>query len=311
MQRTTPTSSDFRLTRRSLLGGALVTMAGLAHASARPAKFRFVHLTDLHIQPELGAAEGIKLAFRKVLSLRPRPAFVLLGGDLLMDLLAVDQGRAEVQVRLLQEALKPLEMPCYYSVGNHDVYGWTRRSASKDEPGYGKAMFAERIVRGPLYTAFDHGGWRFYMLDSIQPAANGWKAGIDDAQLEWLAGDLAGAPADQPKVMVTHVPVATAFAQFTQSATAAAPDSLIVANGKAVCDLARKHNVRLVLQGHTHVVEDIAYANTRYITSGAVSGNWWRGKRLGIFSEGFSVFDVDGSRLNWQYVEYGWKARTA
>ena len=47
----------------------------------------------------------------------------------------------------------------------------------------------------------------------------------------------------------------------------------------------------------------------RYITGGAICGDWWKGKRLGVHPEGFSVVTVAGDDLTWKYVPYGWTAR--
>src|SRR2546429_2718535 len=157
------------LTRRELLSGALAAALAskLPASTSPPRKTRFVHFTDLHIQPELGAADGVAMAVRKLLSLKPRPDFVVTGGDHVMDVLKASIGRAKLQFDLLEEALKPLEMPVYHTIGNHDPYGWDLRdeSVSRD-PGYGKKMFEERVAKGPTYRSFDHKGWHFAILDS-------------------------------------------------------------------------------------------------------------------------------------------------
>jgi hypothetical protein len=43
------------------------------------------------------------------------------------------------------------------------------------------------------------------------------------------------------------------------------------------------------------------------VTGGAVSGNWWNGKRFG-FPEGFVVVDVAGKSFKWEYKTYVWDA---
>src|SRR5437764_6531173 len=121
------------ISRRGFIGGLAGGLAGLAiPAPAEPEvrRFRFVHFTDLHIQPELGAADGVAMAVRKLLSLKPRPDFVVTGGDHVMDVLKASIGRAKLQFDLLEEALKPLEMPVYHTIGNHDPYGWESRDES-------------------------------------------------------------------------------------------------------------------------------------------------------------------------------------
>jgi len=302
------------ISRRDLFAGA--ASLGLA-SSIRPiesllqpkAKFRFAHFTDLHIQPELGAADGVAMAVRKLLSMRPRPDFVLIGGDHVMDLLKVTHERADVQFNLLTEALKPLEMPTYSAVGNHDVFGWNAQSPiTESDPEYGKKLFADKFSKAPNYRSFDHKGWHFIILDSIQFRDKNYYLAVDDAQLQWLKDDLEKTGMT-PTVVMVHGPVVTAFAQYTVASTAPTPDSLVVANGNEVRTLLAKHNVKAVLQGHTHIVEEIDYLGTKYITGGAICGEWWKGPRLGVHPEGFAICDVDGDTFKWEYVPYGWKAR--
>ena len=303
------------VTRRELFGGAIAAGAALTAplpALAGGTRFRFVHFTDLHIQPELGASEGVGLAVKKLLALRPRPDFVITGGDHVMDWLKVSRERADIQFKLFEEAMKPLEMPIFSAVGNHDIYGWSKDSpATAGDPGYGKQMFAERIARGPTHRSWNHKGWHFAILDSLAPTpGKGWRGLIDDAQLQWLKTDLEKVGTKTPIVLITHIPLMTLFMQYTKGSTEAATDSYVVVNGKEVRDLFAPYNVKAVLQGHTHVVEDCLYTGTHYITSGAICGEWWKGPRLGVHPEGFAVYDVAGDRFDWQYVPYGWKARS-
>lgn len=303
------------MTRRALLQGAAATGAAMLWPTATLAKaegFRFVHFTDLHIQPELRAPEGVSAAIKKLLALDPRPDFVVLGGDSVMDWNAVSHDRADVQFKLLEEALKPLEMPLYYTLGNHDVYGWSRRDETAvKEPDYGKKMWQDRVAKGAAYRSFDHKGWHFIILDSIAPLPGGWRSEIDDAQLQWFKTDLERTGKQTPIVIVTHVPLITAFTLYNTATTAATPDTLIVRNGKEARDLFLPYNVKAVLQGHTHVVEECTYMGTHYITSGAVCGEWWKGPRLGVHPEGFAVCDVTPAAFSWKYVDYGWKAVSA
>ena len=305
------------ISRRSLITG--VASLALSHRSLgssrlEPAKprssFRFIHFTDLHIQPELGAVDGVALAVSKIQTLRPRPDFILTGGDHVMDALRVSRPRADLQFKLFAEALRPLEMPTYSTVGNHDIYGWSDHSpALAQDPLYGKRMFEEHIAKAPIYRSFDFGGWHFIILDSIQSRGKGWYGAINDSQLTWLKDDLSKA-GSAPKVVMTHVPVLTLAPQYIDGTTKAPNDGFILANGKDVKELIQGKNVKVVLQGHTHVVEDCDYLGTRYVTGGAVCGDWWKGYRLGVHPEGFMVYDVKGSHITNEYVTYGWKARS-
>jgi len=76
-----------------------------------------------------------------------------------------------------------------------------------------------------------------------------------------------------------------------------------------IVELFDKHtNIRLCLSGHIHLNEQILYNGVTYISNGAVSGNWWEGKRYQT-DNGYAMVNLfdDGSFEN-EYVPYGWKA---
>jgi predicted phosphodiesterase len=74
-------------------------------------------------------------------------------------------------------------------------------------------------------------------------------------------------------------------------------------------DVFAGYRLRAVLQGHTHIRENVTYDGCQFITSGAVCGNWWKGARLG-HPEGFAVVTVSGEGdVRWEYRTYGFKAR--
>lgn len=81
----------------------------------------------------------------------------------------------------------------------------------------------------------------------------------------------------------------------------------LVGNSRAAIDCFDGHNVIAVLQGHTHINETVFWRDTPYITSGAVSGNWWHGSRWGT-PEGFTVVELANGAAHWHYETYGWKS---
>ena len=109
------------------LGAATAGLAALPNSSsaeeASPRKFRFAHLTDIHLQPELGAERGFRQCIAHVNELRPRPDFVITGGDLLMDALEVDKVRTLKLWKMYEECSRDFEMPVYNTIGNHDIVG--------------------------------------------------------------------------------------------------------------------------------------------------------------------------------------------
>jgi 3',5'-cyclic-AMP phosphodiesterase len=278
---------------------------GLNGAEAQPAaeSFDFVFFTDTHIEPELNAAQGCDECFRKIAGIPSE--FAIMGGDHVYDALGVGRARARLVYDLYQRTEQQFERKLYHTIGNHDVFGIeTKSGASPGDPEYGKKMYEERIG-GKTYYSFDHRGVHFAVLDSIQPTADRmWEARIDDPQLGWLADDLERVRAGAPVIVVTHVPLVTAFTTYaTIDEPNAKYNTLTVANTPQVLRVLEGHNVIAVLQGHTHVNEIVRYKNTQYITSGAVCGNWWHGPRMGT-PEGFTVVSLREGKIGTRYETY-------
>jgi len=271
---------------------------------AAPGSFDFVFFTDTHIEPELDAAHGCDMCFRKIASLRPE--FAINGGDHVYDLLGTNARRATSIFDLYDRTQQLLEMPLYHAIGNHDVFGiYAHSGVSPSDPGYGKKMYEDRLGRRTYYS-FDRKGYHFIVLDSIQPTGDRfWQSRIDDEQLQWLENDLRDTGAVRPIIVVVHVPMVTGYATFAPKTTEQHKyNTYTVDNALDVLPLLERHNVLAVLQGHTHVNELVRFKNIDFITSGAVSGNWWHGPRMG-FAEGFTVVSLRNGMLSTRYETYG------
>lgn len=285
--------------------GVMITrrlaMLSVAAVSQAATSFRFVHFTDPHIQPELRAAEGCRDCFRKIQKLRPD--FVLSGGDLVFDANEPATSKATELFSLYSETLKQIEVPVHTAPGNHDVIGLSNRSkVLATDPLYGKKYFEDHF--GARYKSFDHKGWHFITLDSIGVKDNrGFFGHVDAEQLAWLKADLAKTGTKRPVVILTHVPLVSAALQVVPDPWKSY-ETYLVTNSREVLDVLAPYNVKAVLQGHTHIRETVIYNNTQFITSGAVSGNWWKGLRAG-HPEGFGVLTVNGENISWHYETYG------
>ncbi|MBN2010535.1 metallophosphoesterase [candidate division KSB1 bacterium] len=269
--------------------------------------FRFVFMTDIHVQPELKADEGFKQAIAKVNELLPD--FVITGGDLIMDALGQSFERSTMLYDMYNEICNDFTMPVYNTIGNHEVFGlYEKSSISPDHPEYGKEMYKQRIGHGKTYYSFDHNGWHFIVLDAIGFTPERKYIGeIDSSQIVWLKDDLSKTDNATPIVVSTHIPFISVGEQMLKGGAAAFSPAAIIANSNDIIALFHEHNLKLVLQGHLHIVEDIHIAGVHYITGGAVSGKWWEGARDG-FPEGFVVIDVNGDSFAWSYETYGWQA---
>jgi Icc protein len=305
------------LDRRTFLKSAALTAAAAtlppkaawSANTSSPAHFDFVFFTDTHIQPELDAGKGCDMCFHKIATINAD--FAIMGGDHVFDAVSVDRARATTVFDLYQKTQSAIKMPLHQVIGNHDIFGVnTASGASPSDPGYGKKMYEDRF--GKTYYSFDHKGWHFIILDSIQPTDDRlWDARIDPVQLAWLKDDLQRTAPNAPIIITVHVPLVSAYATWGQPVTPGQKYStLTIANAPEVLAAFEGHNVVAVLQGHLHINETVALRNTQYITGGAVCGNWWKGPRMG-FPEGFTVVSARNGAISIRYESYGFKAVAA
>ena len=214
---------------------------GLA-AESEVAPFSFVHMTDIHVQPELDAEQGLRQCLAAVNRLKPRPDFVITGGDLVMDSLAVGRDRLNLQWEIFDRSLKDLELPVHHTIGNHDVVGWSSKAIIKpDEHKYGKKIFADRYGEGQTFRSFDHKGWHFVLLDSIGQAKESpdYIGLMDEPQLDWLKSDLEKIGKMTPIAVVTHIPFYSTWDQVIGGSQRPVPAQGLVTNA---------HIVRKILQ---------------------------------------------------------------
>jgi len=270
-----------------------------------PEQFTFAFLTDIHLQPELNAVKGFKQAIDTVNKLNPD--FVITGGDLVMDVLDVSYGRADSLYNLYLDVVKGFKMPVYNTIGNHEHYGLYRRmEVDTSHTEYGKKMFEKRI--GKRYYSFDHEEWHFMILDAVGIREDREYTGlIDDKEIEWIKSDLEKIDKNTPIALSVHIPFITAQTQLTEGSLASTPEYLVIKNARDVLLLFWEYNLKLVLQGHLHFLEDI-YVNedVHFITAGAVCGRWWKNRPESTPEEGFLMVYVDGEEIDWDYIDYGW-----
>jgi 3',5'-cyclic AMP phosphodiesterase CpdA len=325
------------ISRRTALRGALGIGAGAllgyalpadavdwrspsgAAKPARPGGMRFAHLTDIHVQPELRAGEGLAAALQSLKQLDPAPQFIITGGDHVFDTTEKAPDRCAVQWDLYQRVLKENnQLPVYPTIGNHDVAGWGAKELfTENMPGFGKAMAYERLSLKSGAYGFDApagGDWRFINLDSISRRANAYYGWLGEEQFKWLSDELARAGTKRPICITSHLPIMSVAAFFDgerlneKNKFFDIPDSYVHRDMHAIISLLEPYNVRMLLSGHLHLVDKCEYRGKTYICDGAVCGNWWKGSYRN-FPEGYGVIDVwpDGS-FEHQYVTYGWKA---
>ncbi len=306
-------------TRRDILrlaaagAGTLSLPAGLAGCrpsavtpALRTPDFSVAYLTDMHVHAGQNAQEGFARAVRSAVGEAHSPEFFIMGGDQPFDILETGLEEADVQYDLYDQAVADLQVPVHPVIGNHDILGIADASPlTPDHPKYGKTYFLERFGLDRTYYSFDHEGWHFVILDSVQIQGNTYRGWVDDEQLAWLDDDLGAS--GQPTVVAAHIPIFSNYIEYTRGTADPLPAGIAVVNAHEVARVLSKHDVRLVLGGHLHINETFLYKGTEYSTVGAVSGNWWRGLRDG-FQEGYARLDFFGDHVEWSYIDYGWEA---
>jgi len=289
--------------------GALSSFGGLRLAEAASTgvqDFDFVFFTDTHLQPELDAAKGCDMAFKKMRGLKAD--FAIQGGDHVFDSLGVPKERAIGLFDMYEKTQQDIGLKVYHTIGNHDVFGvYPSSGMTPSDPLYGKKYYEDHI--GKTYYSFDHTGAHFIVLDSIGITGDrAYEGRIDADQVQWLAKDLAAQAAGTPIVVVTHIPLVSAVACYSPApATLPAHNGSTVTNSAEVIKLFEGHNVLGVLQGHWHINERVEWHGVPYMTSGAVSGNWWHGTHMGA-AEGYTVVSLRGGKLMTRYETYGFKS---
>ena len=292
-----------------LLSIFLVFALGCQQTSNKEEKnsndFTFVFATDIHVTDERNATEGFLQAIDSINKIAPD--FLLTGGDNIMDALGQTYGRSDTLYNLYMETVKNVKAPVYSTMGNHEVFGLYEKSGvAPSHKEYGKKMYEDRIAQ--RYYSFDHKNWHFIVLDGIGFTEDRHYYGlVDSIQVEWLKEDLEKTGKETPVVVSIHIPLLSVGEQIMNSPTAAFSQSSVVTNAHEIIDILEQYNVKLVLQGHLHFLEDINYNGIHYLTGGAVSSNWWQGTRYGM-EEGFVKVDVSGDNFTWKYIDFGWEA---
>lgn len=317
-------------TRRDFLkGGAALAAGGVLGSAAMPASAQdaapaarkpaltIAHLTDIHVKPEGKGPAGMRACLQHVQSRAEKPDLILQGGDSIMSVLGVDEDRARVQFDLWKQIMaEECRTPVRHCIGNHDCWGWQRSKAGTtgNEPRYGKTWVMEVHEMERPYYGFDQAGWRFLVLDSVQERGDGgYKPMLDDEQFEWLTGELEAAPAEQPVLILSHVPIIGVGALFfydniVENYQFRVAGALMHQDIHRLKDLLFKHRekVKVCLSGHVHLFDRVDYNGITFVCNGSVSGSWWYGTHKET-EPGYGIVKLyDGGAFDYEYVTYPW-----
>jgi 3',5'-cyclic-AMP phosphodiesterase len=258
----------------------------------------FVHMTDIHLSDSPEAVQGFRSVLKRINEFAPD--FVLSGGDQVYDAGFADHDRAVDLYKLYRHSIASLHCPIYHVIGNHDHFGHGQPHHYERHESYGKKLFLDHLGGGRRYRSFTRADWHFILLDTSHFFEHRFRGHLDEEQFEWLRHELKSLGDNKHTVIVTHVPLLTRLNSPLKGRVELRVPKLVVARSREIRRLLHQHKVRLVLQGHTHTVEQLRLSDTWYINSGAVCGRWWRGV-LRHCPTGFTVVSVKKDLLHWRF----------
>ncbi|MCE5179011.1 MAG: metallophosphoesterase [Proteiniphilum sp.] len=270
-------------------------------ADKSDSSFTFAFLTDVHLNANNFdvSSKGLRQALEHAKS--KEVDFVIFGGDLvdLDGLQPQDSLKADSLLSAFKSIIDESGIEAYFTIGNHDRF-YTYRNKT-DSSGF--ELFSKHL--GDTYFSFDRQGVHFVVLNSVQIDDSTRNYHVGPEQIEWLKADLSKLSPQTPLVVSTHVPFQSLYYPAVEGVVRNAD---MFSNFKEVWDLLLGHDLKIILQGHQHLHEELLVNDTYFVTGGAVSAAWWSGPLLNT-EEGYILVSMDEEQnFSWEYMDYGWEA---
>ncbi len=309
--------------RRNFLTTSLIGLLGTSALNLRASEkkgnkrsLRFVHLTDMHIQPGAIQERGIQNLLDEIHSMNDKPDFVINTGDNIMDSLKRSKENTEDQWESWRNSFRSkLNYELYNCIGNHDIWGWSLKDKQLEkDPLYGKNWAVKELGIPNRYYSIDKKGWHFIFLDSsfFDEEKHSYTAKLDKEQFNWLEKDLKNTSAKTPVCVVSHIPIISTSVFFDgdneKSGNWKVPGAWMHIDARKIKDLFSDYpNIKLAISGHVHLADKTNYLGIDYLCNGAACGAWWLGKYQ-EFPPMYAVIDFfeDGS-FHSELVHYNWK----
>ena len=293
-----------------LSAAASIPAISRAGFEKRKRKFTLAFISDIHIKPSEVAEAGMKKALNHLNQLNEQPDLIINGGDSIMDALAADKQKTQIQWDLFNKILAAEnKLPVKHCIGNHDIWGWQLKEDVKTDALYGKAWWLQQTGYTKTYYSFTHKEWHFIFLDSVQENNGGYIALLDNEQFDWLENELNNNK-EKFICIVSHIPIisfcsAMFFKDMLPNGDWKLSRALLHTDARRIKDLFKKHpNIKTCLSGHIHLQDEVNYLGIKYYCNGAISGNWWNGS-FQDFAPAYALFDfyTDGT-VERKIVEY-------
>ena len=254
--------------------------------------FSFAFLTDIHLSLD---NESSYRGFRKAIesAKQNNAAFILTGGDNMdIDYLGNNPVLASDLYTKYMAVKETASIDIFSTIGNHDMF-------MPNDTTWEENMY-EKYIKDAYYS-FNYNGWYFFVLNTSRFSLDQYS--VDAEQKEWLRGELEKTDRTSPIILSVHVPFLSVHYPFIEGRYTSTDT---FSNFKEIWDMFTNHNLRLVLQGHMHIYEEIMVNNIQFITGGAVSGAWWDGPYYGT-EEGYLMVHITGDDISWEYIDLGWE----
>lgn len=199
----------------------------------------FVHISDTHVGPTSDyqahgyvTLPGAEKAVDLINQLPMRPDFVIHTGDVVTD-------PSNEAYALAAEVLNDLEVPVYYTTGNHDrardIRHYLKMGAKHDYP----------LSSDVLTYTFNIRGWQFLVLDGRGPDEIDPHGILSEQQLQILHDEVTGS--GPPLTIFIHFPVVGINSPWMDA-------NMLVINGRSMHEILQTANRRVcgVFYGHIH-----------------------------------------------------------
>lgn len=286
---------------KTVLGASLLTATGVVPLSLNGCKekktgnvrrkFTFAFFTDVHLlrNNDRNSHIGFQRALDDVL---PKGVdFILFGGDNI-DAVSLSEREADVLYKWFKKEVDKRGIKAHYTIGNHDAH-YSPIDRQSDPYGY---KLHEKYF-GELTYSFDHKGVHFIVLNSVGRHGKGYHLG--DAQCDWLEDDLKTTGQEIPVVVSMHVPIQSLYYPAVEGKIVSTD---MITDFKKVWDILEQYNVKIVLQGHQHLHEELFVKDMKFLTGGAVCGGWWAPGDFYKTDKGYMLIHVDeNNNFTWEY----------
>ncbi|MCX6911152.1 MAG: metallophosphoesterase, partial [Verrucomicrobia bacterium] len=276
-------------------GSADATVDFPLRAQEQNGPLYFVQGTDPHIQTN--AVPMYRRYVEHVNALPVPVKFVVHTGDLVIDSAMATMERARELFSLYEDESKALKPPLRNIMGNHDNAGVTNPKLKGDEPGFGKALYRQRL--GPVTYAFRYGPYHFIALDGTMIKERTLAYGLTQESADWAIRYLAEVKRDEPIVLLIHEPM------FPEVGGVRQPDSPKTRPHEARLRAALQgRKLVMTLAGHVHSRSETTWAGAPHILGGAISYAWHGIMPYPPPPRAYVLFRLEGGREEHVYLDW-------